>query len=499
MSDVPHRLHPLGRSRPALAVDDLPTPEKVFGVRKLGVPEILGRALGPSVIALGIALGSGEWLLGPQAVGKHGFIGVGWIILVSIVLQTFYNIECSRYVVATGEVPVVGWGRVPPGFLLWVPLSVMIVFLALITGGWAASAGQGLYAFIHGVAPPQGAQEPRLLAIALLAVVLLIIAIAHRISRVLEVANWLMVGTILFGLLLLDAFVVTSTTWWEGIRSFVVPAHPPSGMTATQLGALVGFSALTSGINWYVMGHYRDKGYGMGYHTGFLTGLRGKRQGLRSVGVTFPDDPTNAALWRRWYRLLLIDQWGVFFVGAVLGMLLPTILMAEAVALSDAPLTDHTLTTYVATAFGDTYGSAFFYTALFVGVLLLFSTQLGNFEALVRIATDAGHATSSRLRSIIQGDPRRIYYPFMLLLFVAIGTIVQFGVPVALVQWSANMSNLGALIFPFMLMYLNSRLPRPARPRPWHYVILLANVVFFGFFFVNFVTNFFFGEPLMRF
>jgi len=27
-------------------------------------------------------------------------------------------------------------------------------------------------------------------------------------------------------------------------------------------------------------------------------------------------------------------------------------------------------------------------------------------------------------------------------------------------------------------MYLNSRLPRPARPRPWHYVILVLDVLF---------------------
>ena len=107
-------------------------------------------ALGPSLIALGISIGSGEWLLGPQAVGQFGFVGVGWVILVSAVLQTFYNVEISRYVMATGEAPVVGWGRVPPGYLLWAPLSVFVVIFAFIAGGWAAAAGQGVYALVHG-------------------------------------------------------------------------------------------------------------------------------------------------------------------------------------------------------------------------------------------------------------------------------------------------------------------------------------------------------------
>jgi hypothetical protein len=488
----------LGTSRPPLAVDDLPEPEEVFGVRRLGPAQIAKFAIGPSLIALGISIGSGEWLLGPQAVGQYGFIGVGWVILISAVLQTFYNVEIARTVMATGEAPVVAWGRVPPGVLLWVPLSVFIVIFAFIAGGWAASAGQGMYALVHGEIAPAGAVEPRLWAIALLVLVFLITAAARRISRSLEIANWIMVGTILVTLVLIDLFVVPFEQWWEGIRGFVTPAAPPEGITATQLGGLAGFTALASGLNWYVMGHYRDKGYGMGYRTGYLSGLRGERKELRPVGTTFPDNEVNATRWRRWYRLLMIDMWGVFFIGAMLGMLLPTILMAHAVELSGEKPTAATVPTFVAGALDEEYGRPMFYIALLLGVLILFSTQLGIFEAMVRVTTDAGHATSPRLRRLIEGDPRRFYYPFMLLLIVIISVILFQALPVNLVQWSANMSNLGALIYPFLLIYLNSKLPRPARPRPWHYVLLLANVLFFGFFFINFVADLV-GDPLITF
>jgi len=139
-----------------------------------------------------------------------------------------------------------------------------------------------------------------------------------------------------------------------------------------------------------------------------------------------------------------------------------------------------------------------FYIALALGVLILFSTQLGIFEGMVRVTTDAAHANSARLRRLLDGDPRRFYYPFMLLLLVVISIVLHLALPVNLVQWSANMSNLGALIFPFLLMYLNSRLPQVARPRPWHYVLLVANVLFFGFFFINFISDFF-GDPLIVF
>ncbi|GLW66545.1 hypothetical protein Arub01_47890 [Actinomadura rubrobrunea] len=496
--DARSAARPLGVSRPDLAVTDLPTPEEVFRVRRIGPRELFRYALGPSLIALGISIGSGEWLLGPQAVGQYGFEGVGWIIVVSAALQTLYNIECARYVMATGEAPVVGWGRVPPGWILWVPLSVLVVIFAFIAGGWAASAGQGMYALVHGEVPGKDAEEPRLWAIALLVVVFLIAAGARRVSRALELANWAMIGAILIGLLLLCLFVVPFGLWWDGVKGFVTPAAPPDGITATEIGGLAGFTALASGLNWYVMGHYRDKGYGMGHRAGFIAGLRGERVKLLPSGVTFPDDAENAALWRRWYRLLLADMWGVFFVGAMLGMLLPTILMARAVELSGAKPTQADVPTFVASALDAEYGRWLFYLALLLGVLVLFTTQLGIFEAMVRVTTDAAHATSPRLRALLEGDPRRLYYPFMLVLLVVIAVVLHLALPVSLVQWSANMSNLGALIYPFLLMYLNSRLPRAARPRPWHYAVLVLNFLFFGFFFVNFVADFV-GDPLVTF
>jgi hypothetical protein len=493
------RTYELGTSRPDLAVADLPTPEEVFKAPRLGKRQIVMYVIGPSLIALGISIGSGEWLLGPQAVGQFGFVGIGWVILVSALLQTFYNVECSRYILATGEVPVVGWGRVPPGKMFWIPVSVFIVIFAFIAGGWAASAGQGLFALVNGrIAEPSEIQATRWYAIGLLVLVFLIAAAAKRVSRALELANWVMVGAILLVLIVVNLIVVPWSVWWEGIRGFVTPALPPPGITATQLGGLAGFTALASGLNWYVMGHYRDKGYGMGHRTGYIAGMRGARSELLSVGVTFPGDEKNATLWRRWYRLLLVDMWGVFFVGAMLGMLLPTVLMAQAVAVSGDEPTTANLPTFVASALEPQYGPVMFYVLLLVGVLILFSTQLGIFEALVRIVTDAAPAVSPRMRELIERDPRRFYYPFMIGLLIAISIIIHLALPVALVQWSANMSNLGALIYPFMLMYLNSKLPRAARPRVWHYVILVLNFLFFGFFFVNFVADLV-GDPLITF
>ena len=97
-----------------------------------------------------------------------------------------------------------------------------------------------------------------------------------------------------------NLFIVPFSVWWDGFRGLITPALPPEGSDATLLCGLAGFTALASGLNWYVMNHYRDKGYGTGHRTGFIAGLRGERREVAAVGVTFPDDEKNAALWKRW-------------------------------------------------------------------------------------------------------------------------------------------------------------------------------------------------------
>jgi hypothetical protein len=492
----------IGVSRPPLEIDDLPEPEEVFKVPRLGPWEVIRFVIGPSLIALGISIGSGEWLLGPLNVGQYGFIGVGWVITLSAILQTFYNVEIARYVVATGEVPALGFGRTPPGYWLWVPLTVFLFYFAFIWGGWVRGASESLFSLITGRLPtPQDSGTIVWMATFLMIVVFLITLFGRKISRTLELVNWAVVGFILLSLILIDILIVPGRKWGEGILGLITPALPPKGSDPTLLGGLAGFTALASGLNWFVMNYYRDKGYGMGYRVGFISGLIGGRQeAILPVGKTFPEDEKNARLWGRWFRYLLLDQWVVFFCGAILGMVLPTILVSHLASLPgvEAP-TRATMPTYAASVLGRFYGPVFFYWALLAGFFILFSTQLGIYESLVRNFTDAVYGTSERFRRLVHGDPRLFYYPFMLGLALLISIILRLALPTQLILISANMSNLGSIIFPFVLMYLNSKLPAPARLRWWSYLLLSLNVLFFGFFFLNFVYQQLTGAPLVRF
>ena len=57
------------RSAGALGEADLPTPEDVFEAPLIGFKQAVTLVIGPSLIALGLSIGSGEWLLAPLAIG----------------------------------------------------------------------------------------------------------------------------------------------------------------------------------------------------------------------------------------------------------------------------------------------------------------------------------------------------------------------------------------------------------------------------------------------
>src|SRR5947207_13160961 len=85
----------IGVSRPPLPVADLPEPEEVFNIKgRIGPKQLVLYVLGPSMIALGISIGSGEWLVWPRKVGwAVGLVGVGWGVVFSALLHGFFYVE----------------------------------------------------------------------------------------------------------------------------------------------------------------------------------------------------------------------------------------------------------------------------------------------------------------------------------------------------------------------------------------------------------------------
>jgi hypothetical protein len=435
-------------------------------------------------------------------VGRYGFLGIGWVILVSAILQVCYNVELARFTLATGEVPVVAFGRTPPGFVIWVPLALICFYVAFILGGWTVSAGVSLFTLFAGRPnTPQELETVRILGIILLLTTFFFVLVGRKIVRTLEAVQGIFQVFILISLVVVTLVVVPLDFWKQSLVSIVIPARPPQGTDPTLLGALAGFTALASGLNFMIIGYYRDKGFGMGSKTGFLSGLiGGTRSKINPVGKTFPEDEKNSARWKRWFRYLLVDQWLIYFTGILIGMLVPCILVGYLSSLPGAAQPDSgSILVYTAVQLGQRYGPVMFGWALMIGFLILFTTQMIILELLARNFTDAAFSVSARFREWFDNDPRKFYYPFMFGLIIVISIFIHIALPQQLTLLSGNLSNFAALIFPLAMIYLNRQLPRPARIRWWSYVVLIANVLFFGFFFLNFLAVQITGTPLVTF
>ena len=50
----------------------------------------------------GMAIAGGEWLVGPDITARYGG-GLMWVATIAIIGQVFYNLECGRYALYTGE------------------------------------------------------------------------------------------------------------------------------------------------------------------------------------------------------------------------------------------------------------------------------------------------------------------------------------------------------------------------------------------------------------
>lgn len=494
----------IGVSRPPLPMDELPTPEEVFGVSQLNWKNVIRYVLGPSMIALGVSIGSGEWLLGPLAFAKYGFLGIGWLITVSAILQTFYNIEMARFTLATGEVPLVAFMRLPPGSAFWVPVSLLIIYIGWIWGGWASAAGQSLYALIAGQPPnlkdPVQLQTVRFIGIGLMVLSLIIYLFGKKVERTLELFNTFAVWFVLFFVVVVAIAIVPLAKWGTALVSAVLPAAPPKGVDITLLGAIVGYTGFGAGFNFMLINYYRDKGYAMGHRVGYISGLiGGEKTDVKIAGVTFRETERNANLWRRWWYYLKLDQWLVFFIGAMLGMFIPSLLVAHLASIPGAaePSTAN-MPVFAAGELGRLYGKWLFYLTLAVGAFTLFKTQATILEMLIRNTADAAYSMFPKLHEWTGGDVRKFYYPLALAFVVIIGLIIHIALPTELLRISANMANFASLIFPLAMIYLNTKLPRPARASWWSILVLVLNTLFFGFFFFNFLSVFLTGNPIVR-
>src|SRR3990167_7688161 len=95
------------------------------------------KAIGVGVVVMGLAIGTGELVLWPHLVTKHG-LDILWAALLGISFQYFINQEVARHAIATGESFFTSSSRVLSWFAPFWLLSAVLLY---IWPGWASAIG----------------------------------------------------------------------------------------------------------------------------------------------------------------------------------------------------------------------------------------------------------------------------------------------------------------------------------------------------------------------
>jgi hypothetical protein len=454
-------------------------------------------AIGPGVIVLGVSIGSGEFLLGPAAFVKYG-LSLLWVVGVAALLQTLLNVELMRYTMATGEPIMTGFMRTRPHSTFWAWFYAAFYFLQMGWPGWAGAAAGAVF-FLFTKRLPGAAESGVVYAIGagLFLLCGLILMVGRRIERTLEVLNWIMVSCIIGGFAILAILFVPLSTWGAalaGFAGFDVRTGSfqlvPAGADYFLLGAFAAYAGGGGVANLTLSNWARDKGYGMSSSVGFIpAAVGGKKVALAPSGSVFVPDAESLARWRGWWRIVRVDQWGVFFVGAILGMALPALLYVTFVP-AGSDIRGLGIAAALAQAVVTQKGAIFGAIIAILGVWILFKAQLDILEGMTRAITDILWTGSSRIRAWRGGDVRFIYYSVLAL--ISVWGIIALGLtqPIILLALSANMAGIVFIISSLHLLYVNTRLlPVALRPPLWRRLALVALALFYGLFLTMWVWS----------
>jgi len=196
--------------------------------------------------------------------------------------------------------------------------------------------------------------------------------------------------------------------------------------------------------------------------------------------------PENLARWRGWWRVVAIDQWGVFFTGALLGMALPAILYSIFIQ-PGRDIRGMSIAAELAFAILARGGPLLGGLVALMSAWVLFKTQLDNIEGMTRALTDILWTGSRRVRRLDAAgksrDVRWLYYTLLAIIVVWGVIALRLTQPIILLQMAANIAGLVMVISALHILYVNVKfLPAEIRPPMWRRAALVGMAVFYGMF-----------------
>src|ERR671914_410552 len=172
---------------------NLPRPE----VRPLPEPPTsTWKIIGPGIIAAGVGLASGEFVLYPYIASQVGLVFL-WAAVVGLVTQFFINMEIERYTLATGETALTGFSRF---WRHWGLVFAILTYFANLWPGWVTSSAT-LATYLFG-------GNVTWIAIGMLLAIALILTLAPVVYVALEKAQFFKVAAVLVLIVVASIFAI---------------------------------------------------------------------------------------------------------------------------------------------------------------------------------------------------------------------------------------------------------------------------------------------------
>jgi len=458
--------------------------------RDLPPPLSWKKAIGVGIVVMGLALGTGELILWPHLVTKHGLVLL-WLALIGITCQYFINKEVARHVLATGE----GFFTSSARIIKWSPFFWLVAGLLLyIWPGWASSIGTTLKELF-------GFGSHLAWSWASLGLVLVLTFSGRVAYAMLERTLKIIVPAFFLILVGFSFFNLNLSILKEAIVGMVSFGSIPAGVDINVLLGAVVFAGAGGMLNLVVGLWYRDKQMGMSQYVGRITNpITGKQEAVAATGYAFDPTEDNLKKWRGWMKYVVVDQGLIFWF---LGFLMLFLLSVNAYSvLTPRGLVPEGMDVAVVQAhiFGNLWGNFGFKLFLVMAFLMLFSVMWTVIDALTRIVSDIIF-TNSRVgknKKIFHWFERfslsQLYYFIIAVIIIIGGILLPFEQPLTLLVISGVLGGMTmALYTPFLIYLNNTRLPREIRPRWLTNIIMVAISAFYIFFSYQVIINQFFS------
>ena len=442
------------------------------------LPNML-KALGPGIIFMALAQGSGELIWWPYIIAKYG-LSFLFLLLPACLLQFPVTYEIGRYTVLTGESIFQGFIRLHRTFALFLWILMTLSFLWF--GAFAAAGGTSLAALTGFPAGWSPRGQTLFWGYTSILGFLAAILLSKVIYQMVESFMWAVALLTVVGLLWASANVEVLKAVPAFANGLIFPdlslPRPWDPADATKLLTAITFAGL--GGFWTLFYSYwvRDKGAGMAHYMGRLTGpITGKAEAIPASGF-LPIDDTGLAHMRRWRRYLF---WDVSIgIGGNLLTTVMTCLLAYALLFPKGLLPQgYELAVVQSRFFEVSWGVLGKTLFLIVAAAFLSDTWLATADAVSRIHTDCLYAFFPKSQSV---SPRSWYLIFLFLLTGVTSATMGFAEPGPLILLSAVIGFIGTVLFSVALIFLNHvylprHLPSAARPGHLNLIFLILSCI----------------------